>query len=107
MGVGEKARGSAARSPFGSALNGSAVWSPDGTRIVFRSNQRGLVELWQKSTAGGGEDELTLASEAIRVAGVSLNTGMPTHWSPDGMEGLCAFSGGAARFYLWPLPTNG
>jgi serine/threonine-protein kinase len=39
-------RGGTARFTFGPALNASPVWSPDGTRIAFRTNRKGLVEFY-------------------------------------------------------------
>ena len=30
----------------------SASWSPDGTRLIFRSNRNGIIEFFEKSAAG-------------------------------------------------------
>src|ERR1700733_2770117 len=36
------------RLTFGVPFDGFPVWSPDGTRIVFMSNRRGVFDLYQK-----------------------------------------------------------
>ena len=51
------------------------VWSPDGTRIVFRSNRTGAVDLYQKLTSGAGVEERLVASDQIKI---------PYSWSADG-----------------------
>jgi Tol biopolymer transport system component len=75
-----------ARFTFGPALNASPVWSPDGTRIAFRTNRKGLVEFYQKSAGGGGTDEALLLEEAERNVGLTSTQIYPTDWSPDGKE---------------------
>ena len=45
-------------------INASPLWSSDGARLVFRSNRRGLIELYEKSAFGGGNDEPVLPLEA-------------------------------------------
>ena len=52
------------------------VWSPDGQRIAFFSDRRGVREIYQKLANGSGEDELVLASKDF-----GLN---PEDWSADG-----------------------
>ena len=49
---------------FGPAVNNAAaVWSPEGERIVFRTNRKGLIELYQKAASAGGNDEPVSARE--------------------------------------------
>ena len=51
------ARGAASRLTFGPVLNAAAVWSPQGDRIAFRTNRKGVIELYQMSAVEGGNDE--------------------------------------------------
>jgi Tol biopolymer transport system component len=72
----ELARGLASRFP--TDRSGGAffpVWSPDGTRIVFGSNRSGKLNLYQRLSNGGGEDELLFKSDEDVT---------PLSWSPDG-----------------------
>ena len=52
------------------------TWSPDGKRIAFFSDRRGVREIYQKPADGSGDDELLVASKDF-----------PLHiedWSADG-----------------------
>ena len=84
------ARSSTARISSGGLVTNSAFWSPDGTRLMFRSNRNGIVEFFEKSAAGGGNDRLVLPGAQMP----SLNL-IPTDWSPDGRHII--FSAPAAR----------
>jgi TolB protein len=53
-----------------------ATFSPDGKRIVFFSDRRGVRELYQKAADGSGDDELLLASNDVGLH--------PEDWSADG-----------------------
>jgi Tol biopolymer transport system component len=77
-------RGGASRFTFGPAINAAPVWSPDGARVAFRTNRKGLVELYQKSAEGAGNDEPLLLEEAERAAGVTSSTFFLSDWSSDG-----------------------
>jgi eukaryotic-like serine/threonine-protein kinase len=57
----------------------SPVWSPDGTRLVFRSNRHGQHDLFERA-ADGGEDKL-LYSNKLGL--------YPTDWSAS--DGLLVF----------------
>lgn len=92
------ARGSTAQFTRDPSDNFSPVWSPDGTRMVFSSDRKGLQDLYVKSASGGGEETLLLESDDYKNAG---------DWSPDGR--VLTFdrqkSGGAAS--MWALPMDG
>jgi Tol biopolymer transport system component len=51
------------------------VWSPEGTRIAFRSNRSSGGDIYQKLTTGAGEEERLVASDQTLV---------PNGWSADG-----------------------
>ena len=66
-------RGNSSRFTFGPAINAAAVWSPDGEQIAFRSTRKGLVELFLRSTAGGGTEQFLLGEEAARARGLGTS----------------------------------
>jgi Tol biopolymer transport system component len=72
----DAARGSSRRLTFDAADNCGQSWSPDGARLAFFSNRRGVREIYEKRVDGSGEDELVLSSSDV-----------PLHvedWSADG-----------------------
>jgi hypothetical protein len=71
----DMARATASRLTFDPAEDAEPVWSPDGARIAFQSNRRGNYDLFVKSAAGTGEEELLLESHYAKA---------PEAWSPDG-----------------------
>jgi Tol biopolymer transport system component len=68
-------RGTNMRLTTSPATDASPVWSPDSTRLVFRSNRDGRHDLYLRPAVGGGEDQLFLKTVAAKY---------PTDWSPDG-----------------------
>jgi len=64
-------RDTSTRFTFGSATDWFPVWSPDGSRIIFRSGN----DLYQKSTSSVKDAELVLKSSDAPEA---------TDWSRDG-----------------------
>ena len=78
------ARGSSAPFAAGSMLNSAPIWSPDDTRLVFRTNRNSLVEFYQKSAAGGGREEPVMSWEVQRRAGLISTTHYVSDWSVDG-----------------------
>jgi serine/threonine-protein kinase len=79
------ARGALARLSAGFD-NDYPVWTPDGSRLAFRSNRTGSSAiLWQRGDGSGGAEEL-LQGEGLA----------PQSWSPDGRA--IAY---VDRFALW------
>jgi Tol biopolymer transport system component len=68
-------RGTNTRLTFNSGADRYPVWSPDGTSIIFASNQAGHFDLYQKLADGSGEQTLLLKSEHDK---------RPWSWSRDG-----------------------
>jgi Tol biopolymer transport system component len=79
-------------SPFAldTANNATPVWSPESQRIAFRSNRKGLMELYEKVASTGGADRPLLEEASARTSGVEHSTLYPTDWSSDGR--LIAFT---------------
>ena len=55
------------RVTFDAALDFFPLWSPDDTRIVFRSNRAGAFDLYQKLANGAGMEERLVTSDQIKV----------------------------------------
>ncbi len=64
--------------------NEDAVWTPDGSRIVFSSARTGGSGLYWKSPAARDEAEPLLLSEDVSSVTGELALLRPCSWSPDG-----------------------
>jgi Tol biopolymer transport system component len=88
------------RTPFttdGNA-NRSAVWSPDGNRLVFNSRRKGEIDLYQRAADGTGE-ELLFASDLEET---------PSSWSLDGRFLLFhTYGDPKTKADVWVLPLEG
>ncbi len=98
-------RGGTSRFTFGPHLNAGPVWSPNGERIAFRTNRRGLLEFYQKGAAGGADEKPLLLEEAQRATGVVSTMLYPTDWSSDGRH-LVFSANLPADLWLLPLSDN-
>jgi eukaryotic-like serine/threonine-protein kinase len=99
------ARGSNSRILSDGAVTAAAVWSPDGNRLAFRSNQTGVIELYERSAAGGGTDRLLLSEQSRRLLPPG---GLATDWSTDGRQLLMlAPTLGSSDLWLVPVGTDG
>ena len=74
------------------------VWSPDGTRIVFRSIRTGAGDLYQKLTSGAGVEERLVASDQVKI---------PSSWSADGRFLLYHSVDPQTSRDLWVVPMVG
>ncbi len=101
------ARGSNTRITTGGLLSASSVWSPDGTQLVFRALRSGFIEFYQRSAAGGGNQESLLTAETERVAQIQSINLVPTDWSPDARHIVFSVPTVASGNDLWLLPLAG
>jgi Tol biopolymer transport system component len=92
------ARSLKTRLTFDAADELAAIWSPDGSRLVFNSRRKGNLDLYQKASSGAGSEELLLED--------SLNK-TPLSWSPDGRFFMYASAGGPTANDLFVLPLSG
>jgi Tol biopolymer transport system component len=75
------------------------VWSPDGTRIIFRSNRDGVYNLYWKPVSGVENEKILLKSGQGKF---------PTSWSHDGRFLLYHTAPDPKRKNdLWMLPLDG
>jgi Tol biopolymer transport system component len=95
------ARGGNSRLTFGPSMNNAPVWSPTGDQIAFRTNHKGLNEIYLRSAMAGGEERPVLLEEVARASGVNVGTLSLSDWSTGG---YLAFSSGAPSD-IWVVPV--
>jgi eukaryotic-like serine/threonine-protein kinase len=88
----------ASRMTFDASADVFPVWSPDGTRVAYRSLRSGNSEIYQKVTSGAGAEELLVTSELAKY---------PSGWSADGRFLLYFTTGSKTRGDIWVLPMSG
>jgi Tol biopolymer transport system component len=91
-------RGVLNRFTFDPSSNASAIWSPDGSRIVFGSNRSGVYDFYEKPVNGAGNEKLLLATPQTKVQ---------SDWSPDGRFLLYRSLDSKMGYDLWALPFEG
>lgn len=93
----EVASGRLSRFTFDPSDDNTAVWSSDGTRIIWTSIRSGWYELYQKPANGAGSDKPLL---------VSRTTKFPDDISPDDKYLIYDDYAGSS-LDLWILPMTG
>ena len=113
------------RVTFDPAQDTFPLWSPDGTRIAFRSSRTGRGDIYQTLASGGGvEDRIVFRSDRTGAvpdlyqklasgAGVeerivaSDQSEAPTNWSADGSVLLYSSTDPQQNGGLWVVPMVG
>jgi len=88
----------AERFTFDPANDYSPVWAPNGSSIVWASNQSGVSNIYQRAASGAKEETLLLKSNhAI----------FPTDWSRDGRFIIYRRIDPKTQSDVWVLPMTG
>ena len=103
----ELKRNNMSRFTSGRLITATPVWAPDGSHLLYRSFQRGVLAFYQKSAGGAGEEETVLPPEAEREAQIRSGNLIPTDWSPDAARVLFSVPSPASGSDLWMLPLAG
>jgi Tol biopolymer transport system component len=89
----ETERGGLSRFTSHPANDIQAIWSPDGSRILFSSNRSGSYQLYEKSTLGALEEKVILPIQSP-----------PLDWSRDGRFLLFQTRDPNTGSDIWVLP---
>jgi serine/threonine protein kinase/Tol biopolymer transport system component len=90
--------GTATRFTFNPAIDAAPLWSPDGSRIVFRSFRTGVYDLFEKPVNGVAEEQPLLLTSQAKA---------PLDWSRDGRFLLYSLQDAKTGTDLWVLPMTG
>jgi Tol biopolymer transport system component len=100
------ARGSSSRiSSESASITATPIWSPDGAQLVFRSS-RHVVEFYQRSAAGGGNERMLSSFQMMRAAGIQSTMLVNTDWSPDGKNVIFSAPNPSSGTDLWLFPLT-
>jgi eukaryotic-like serine/threonine-protein kinase len=90
-------RGGAQRFTFDSAIDRRALWSTDGTQILFSSNRKNAFDLYMKAASGAGAEQLVIESSYTKNA---------LSWSSHGRSLLYSEDNPKTARDLWALPMQ-
>ena len=85
------------RFTFTDANEYGALWSPDGSRIVYSSSRGGNFDLYEKVSSGAGTDEVLFASDHAKFA---------DDWSFDGKYIVFENEDPKTKYDLWILSAG-
>ena len=92
------ATGNPTRFTFDPAQDLFAVWSADGSRIVFGSDREGPRNIYQRSATGASKEERLLKSDF---------NAYPVDWSRDGRYIAYVLNDPKTKIDVWVLPLFG
>jgi Tol biopolymer transport system component len=93
------ATGGASQFSSGPGRNGSPVWSPDSSKIVFASDRDGAADFYVKAVGGTSPEQAIYRSPSLFK--------YPTSWSPDGKWIVFAQVDPVTTQNLYLLPADG
>jgi Tol biopolymer transport system component len=93
------ARGGATPLSSGPGRNDAAVWSPDGTRVVWTSNRDGVENFYIKSVNDAAPEQLLYSSPTLFKS--------PVSWSPDGKWIIAIQLDPVTAQNVWRIDPNG
>lgn len=91
-------RGVPSRFTFDVAIDNAPVWSPDASRVVFRSSRKGVHDLFEKPARGTSDEQPLLVTSQVKS---------PLDWSRDGRFLLYGTQDPKTGTDLWVLPLTG
>ena len=94
----ETARGVRQRFTSDAAREFQPIWSPDGSRLVFGSTRKGVVNLYERPLSGAGPETLLLESSESKNA---------SDWSSDGRWVVFDSQSPTTARDVWALPMDG
>jgi Tol biopolymer transport system component len=86
------------RFTFERAIDSGPIWSPDGSRIVFRTFRGGAYNLYEKPVDGTTDEQPLLVTPLAKA---------PQDWSRDGRLLLYSNQDPKTGTDLWALPMTG
>src|SRR5262249_36100430 len=86
------------RFTFERAIDAGPIWSPDGSRIVFRTFRGGTYNLYEKPVDGSSDEQPLLVTPLAKA---------PQDWSRDGRFLLYSSQDPKTGTDLWALPMTG
>jgi eukaryotic-like serine/threonine-protein kinase len=91
-------RGVSSRVTFDPATEFSAVWSPDGTELVYAWNRKGFYNMYRQSVSTLGD---------ARLIAEAVSHQYPTDWSSDGRTIVFTNIDPKTQADIWVRPVDG